>query len=610
MQIVVVRRVYVYSAALIGLLMLAAGLRTLLRLLLETLFSPPALGLAGAATRVSLGSALVLVGGLLWAGHWWWAQRSLTQPDERASALRRLYGYLVLGITMLRLLFAAAALLALALGAPADDGRVPAQLATLLVDGVIWLYHWRVLSADRILVETQGAPATLRRWYLVVIQAVSLALIGFNAVQLLTLTLRQLLPVLAVAHAGAVVAYPLANLLAGMAVWLPHHRWALDLVQRASPLQPDEARSTLRQVYGALVVSVTALSALSALTALLYHVLLALFGAAGTLADALEPLAAALISLPLWWYHRRVLLLEGALGTPPTRAAVARRINGYLLAAIGLLGVFVGLATLLTNLLRLWLLPAALGEGWQRGLSLGLALTLVALPVYAVTSASLEGWARREPAEERTLARRIYLYGALLALLVTVIVALVALLQELLARALGAAEPNTDLSPVISVLLVGLPLLGSYLRLLRRAQTARSATEAQLRAALLVEPEWAAPLAAALRRELPGVQLQVAAPDDATQIAAALNGAEVLISSLSAPRYAPAAAALSTFAGRRLVLVTPLPEAELIGAPADPDALARALVRRLRELLAATPTAPPAAPPAAAPGTGGETCAP
>ncbi|WP_025746047.1 DUF5671 domain-containing protein [Kallotenue papyrolyticum] len=610
MNIIVVRRVYLYSAALIGLLMLAAGLRTLVSMLLEMLLAPPALGLAGAATRVSLGSALVIVGGLLWAGHWWWAQRSLTQPDERSSALRRLYGYLVLGITMLRLLFAAADLLALALGAAPDDGRAPSLMATLLVDGVIWLYHWRILGADRVTVEVEGAPATLRRWYLVVIQAVSLTLAGFNAARLLTLALRRLLPMITAADQRAALIYPLAGLIAGVAVWLPHHRWALRLVQRDAPMQPDEARSTLRQVYGALVVSVTAIIALSALATLLYGGLLALFGVATDLGDYLEPLAAALVSLPLWWYHRQVLLLEGMLGTPPTRAAVARRINGYLLAAIGLLGVFVGLATLLTNLLRLWLLPAALGEGWQRGLSLGLALTLVALPVYAVTSYHLEGWTRREPAEERTLARRVYLYGALLALLITVIVALVALLQELLARALGAAEPSTDLSPVISVLLVGLPLLGSYLRLLRRAQTARSATEAQLRVALVVEPEWAAPLAAALRRELPGVQLQVAAPDDAAQVAAALNGAELLISSLTATWRAPTAAALGSFGGRRLVLATPLPDAELIGAPSRPDALAHALTRRVRELLAAAPAQPPASPPAAAPHAGGEACAP
>src|SRR5262250_931797 len=97
MAMTIVRRLYFYAAAFIGLQMLAAGARDLLGTLLERLLAPPALGPAGqSALRLSASAALLLIGLPLWAIHWWVVQRSASRAEEQRASLRRLYIYLVL----------------------------------------------------------------------------------------------------------------------------------------------------------------------------------------------------------------------------------------------------------------------------------------------------------------------------------------------------------------------------------------------------------------------------------------------------------------------------------------------------------------------------------
>ena len=97
MSLTVVRRLYFYAAAFIGLQMLAAGARDLLAALLERLVAAPALGSPGeSALRLSADIALLLIGLPLWYFHWRVAQRGIARPEEQQAAIRRLYLYLVL----------------------------------------------------------------------------------------------------------------------------------------------------------------------------------------------------------------------------------------------------------------------------------------------------------------------------------------------------------------------------------------------------------------------------------------------------------------------------------------------------------------------------------
>ncbi len=204
------------------------------------------------------------------------AQRAAAHPEEQHAALRRLYLYLALLAAALFLLFSLRDLLdALLSGEPLDlsVGQLSRAIASLVVHGPIWFYHWRVAAQDRLEVERAGNPATLRRWYLVLVQAFSLGVAAFGAIDVLN-RLLQLATTTAIGGDLGVGA-ALAGLIAGLAIWLPHHIWARRLVRDTSPLQADEVRSTLRQVYSALLVAVTAVAALGGLATILYAILLA-----------------------------------------------------------------------------------------------------------------------------------------------------------------------------------------------------------------------------------------------------------------------------------------------------------------------------------------------
>src|SRR5262245_31846567 len=146
MAITIVRRLYFYAAAFIGLQMLAAGARDLLSALLERLLAPPAFGSPGPAVIRLTGSPAQLLNRLpLWGVHWWVVQRGGTRTEEQRSPLRRLYVYLVLLVAVLFVLFGIRDLLDALLS---DEGldlmgaQLSMAIAALVVYAPIWVYHW------------------------------------------------------------------------------------------------------------------------------------------------------------------------------------------------------------------------------------------------------------------------------------------------------------------------------------------------------------------------------------------------------------------------------------------------------------------------------------
>lgn len=607
MTTVVVRRLYLYAAAFIGLQILAGGLRMVVGVSLERLFWPGAITSAQLdISLLSFSVALLVVGAPLWAVHWFVIQRGRSRPEEQHAALRRLYGYAVLLVAMLGLLFAARTLVIGLLGAAPADGApstIAGALAAFAVDALIWLYHWRVFGVDRALVETAGGPATLRRWYLVIVQAFGLGMASYAAADLLHQLLRLGLSSPIGDAGGARTA--VASLIAGLAVWLPHHLWGQRLPRQPAPLRVDEARSTLRQVYAALVVTTAAVATLGGLGVLLAAALLALFGGAAwssVLQDHTQALATALIALPLWRYHQALIRREAGLSENAARTATARRLIDYLTAAIGLGALFFGLGGLLSTLLRLGLAPDALGSGWRDALSFNLALAIIALPVYLAAARSAERRASGAPAEARTLARRVYLYAALLFGVIALIVAVVALLRIVIASILGAAEPNSlaEAGRWLGYAVIGAVIAAYHLSLLRRVGASRE-TGAGLTVAILADEGLRALLGEAFKRELPAAALHLADPADRAGVARALADAGLVIVSLAAALDDEAGAAVRAFHGRRLLLATAAPGYELAGAQDDPPTLARETVRRVREGLQAPAQTEPAAPPAPLP---------
>jgi len=600
MTTTVVRRLYFYAAAFLGLQLLAAGARGLITILLEPLLSATALGRPQEATfRLSLNVALILVGLPLWVFHWYVAQRGAGAPEEQHARLRRLYGYLVLAIAVLGLLSALSTLLRALLSGTmfgGEDMQAAAAIAALVVHGAIWVYHWRIYGADRAAVEQSGGTATLRRWYLVIAQGASLAVASVAAVDLL----RQLLLLALTPTIGSTLGpnRSMATLIAGLVIWLLHHLWWRRLVRVPSSLREDETRSALRQVYSALVITVSAVAALGGLTSLLYRILLAGFGGAmwqTLVADQAQAVAVILVAAPLWNYHRVQIAHEALLSDLPARTDTARRLIGYLMAAIGLGALFFGLGGLLSTLIRMALAPAALGVGWREPLSIYLALSAVALPVFSVTSRSMERLARRSAADERTLARRIYLYVALLFGISATIISLVALLRLLLGAVLGAtqADLSVEIGRWTGYTLIGAAITIYYVLLVRRAGAAKSDVGAGVTIAVMVSDPLRQALLAALAREAPGATVQIMGADGSAPEAAILRAAHILIAPLQAAIDGPEAAAIRAFEGRRLLLVTALPGYDLIGARRGNEPIVRETVRVLRAILSETQSGGP-----------------
>jgi hypothetical protein len=590
MAMSVVRRLYFYVAAFIGLQMLAAGARDLLSALFERLLAPPALGPAEQdALRLSASAALLLIGLPLWAIHWWAVQRGTARAEERRSSLRRLYIYLVVLVAVLFGLFALRDLLAALLsgeGLSLVGGQLSMAIAMLVIYGSIWVYHWRVAGQDRLDVEQAGGPATLRRWYLVIVQAISLAVAAAGAVDLLDLLLQLSLatPLGSSAGIGAAV----AMLVAGLAIWLPHHLWARRLVRVPSPLQADEARASLRQVYSALVVAATAVVALGGAATVLSAVLLAALGGAtwsAVLTDHTRALAVVLVAAPLWRYHRRQMLAEARTSALPARGETAERLVGYLMAAVGLGALFFGLGGLLSTLLRMALVPDVLGTGWREPLSLYVALSLVALLTYGATMHAIERRVRGAPAEEHALARRIYLYAALLFGIVATAVAAVSLVRQILAALLGTAGSDVlaEAGRWAGYAVVGGAIVVTHLFLLRRSGIAPHETGRGMTIAVVTDEPLRGKLVAVVAHELPGAMVR-SADIGAPELAALLDGADVVISRLADVLEGPLAGPLRAFGGHRILLAGPVPGYEVVGVRSREDALLREVAQRLRSV--------------------------
>src|SRR5207253_9680770 len=93
------RRLYIYIVAAASLAMLLIGLVNLGTTALDQLFRATPLYTNPRDSYAGFG-AVTLVGLPVWGIHWWITQRLAGRsPDERASAIRRLYVYVVLVAT-------------------------------------------------------------------------------------------------------------------------------------------------------------------------------------------------------------------------------------------------------------------------------------------------------------------------------------------------------------------------------------------------------------------------------------------------------------------------------------------------------------------------------
>lgn len=329
-------RVYLYGAALLGLGILLLSIGNLVSFATETsLGPPPDFEEPGfRANQLAGHVAAILVWGVVWIGHWWYAGRLIAAggwrgASEGPSRLRLAYLVGAIGIAAFALIWFSAqaigAVLVPLLGADdafgastgIDDlGRV---VLTSVLSGLPWALAWwlhvRWLRAESARAEDPGRAATAERLDFSVVGLIGL---GFGAVGvgwLIGLLIDVLLGGNRTLGDGwrLELARYLPWAVLGFAAWA----WSWARLQRRHAADPvGEAGSTIRRSYLLIAVAVAVVSSLGSLALLLYRVFGTLLGVSFTgsaVSELSTPLGALLVAAAVAVYHGAVVRRDQAL---------------------------------------------------------------------------------------------------------------------------------------------------------------------------------------------------------------------------------------------------------------------------------------------------------
>ena len=318
-ETIVVRRLYIYIASLVGLIMLSLGVgRVLYFILLEgynSLTATPLLGDESGLWRPTLREmlSLAIIGGGVWALHWLYIARR-----DYDSAIRQVYLYIfaILGgvmTTLSALGIIIDEILVWALGSVSADSTaehfefLPGSVATLSVGAALWAYHWYRVRLEADMSPSNNSVGPPR------IHLHSHGNRNRHARRRNIHARRRG----AQAHSGELrrccrwrrpVEAPLANIITlavlGGPLWGYYWR---NIQLRMQADSDDEILATSRRIFIFAALGVGVLALLGSVSALLFMFLRDLLEVSlslGTLGDMVEPIAiiaAAAAFLPYYW---------------------------------------------------------------------------------------------------------------------------------------------------------------------------------------------------------------------------------------------------------------------------------------------------------------------
>ncbi|MCH8207147.1 MAG: hypothetical protein IH956_09100 [Chloroflexi bacterium] len=433
-----VRRLYFYAVSFVALMVAANGLVQIERYVLEGLFGGDVL--SPSRSGLAIGISLSLVGLPLWGFHWRLVLRYVSELTvETRSIVRKLYVYVVLGVSAGLLIAASVSALQWVFGSKDFTGY---PWAAITIWAGVWAYHWRLESS-----EGQSTVETLaiRRLYVYIFSLVTLVMLAVGGGRIVHIILREgyesavTLPVLMPTQAGLwqdAMKTSLAVLLIGAAGWWAHWHY----------FASRELRSVLRQVYLYVFALLGGfVTALASAGVILFGVLVWLIGVpdddAASAHFRFMPGAVATLSVGvgLWLYHWMVVQREGDVS--PLGERSSRRAYAYIVAALGLGALAVGVGVVVTNAVAIFVDSArdvfAGSDFWRNRVVLFITLAAVGVPAWGYYWRSAQLRVQETGAEERSsLARRIFIFGALtvgvLALLGSLTFLLIVFLRDLL----------------------------------------------------------------------------------------------------------------------------------------------------------------------------------
>ena len=318
-ETIAIRRLYIYIASLVGLIMLSLGVgRALYFILLEgynAFASIPLLGSDSGLLRPALREMLsvAIIGGAVWALHWLYIARR-----DYDSALRQVYLYIfaILGgvmttLTALGVIIYETLIWALGVfrtGSTAEQFEfLPGTVAALSVGGTLWAYHW--YRVQRETDASTGRALSARRAYTYILSAIGTGTLAVAIFMLVDAALKLIL-----ASFGDVVVgndqwkHPLINIitLAVLGGPLLGYYWR-NIHLRKQADSDDEILATSRRIFLFAALGAGVLALLGSVSALLFMFLRDLLEVSlslSTLDDMAEPIAiiaAAAAFLPYYW---------------------------------------------------------------------------------------------------------------------------------------------------------------------------------------------------------------------------------------------------------------------------------------------------------------------
>ncbi|MBN1218644.1 MAG: hypothetical protein JXM69_06940 [Anaerolineae bacterium] len=291
---------------------------------------------------------------------------------------------------------------------------------------------------------------TVQRIYLYLVSAISLTAITWAVILLARLVLRE--------EIGRGQLTELASLLAVIIVGLPIFLFHWFMAQRLAAKDIEERASIIRRIFFGGLMATGATPIISNVYRLVDNLFLALLGGIPKTyypynLTTGEHLAAIIAWGIVWFYLWRELQIDNRLVPRRGDHLGVRRLYLLAFSQVGL--VMVGLGGI--GLLRTLMQSLATGINWQTPVADSSAQLLVGCGVWITHWLSLQrAFASGDPAEERSVLRKIYLYLNIFVFSVMAVVSASLLLKRLIELALGA--PPTG-EPLLSQLSGPLPLL-------------------------------------------------------------------------------------------------------------------------------------------------------
>jgi len=459
-RLAVIRRLYLYAVVVVSLWVILATFDDLTRVLTDGVLSGVALAVGDDSylrDAIARNVGALLVATPLFLVHWFFVRRGLALDVERHSALRKLALYL---LTLVALTMAGQHLYewlnqatALVLG-ESRSGLGVASLAghwlyravMLLVSAGLGWFLLAQLRADGDAGHERARAGTMRRLFQTIagLSGFGIALFGgANLLQVpLRLALEQASPSqLAVGEFAwaQTAAAGIAALLVGLLLWRLNWRaW-----DRLIAARGDEAATALRRFYLYAATIISAAVAVTPAALLLNDILRRLFGypSGAALAELSTPVSLIALGVVAWRWHWGQVQAEAARYGDSPESANVRRLYYYLVAAIGLVLLWIGLVDLLRLLLDWLLVGGGLDEFRADQAANGLSLLAVGAPVWVIhwrtVQRAAEGEAVTARAERRSGPRRAYLYGVALAGALLILFDLGSVLYRLILGLLG-----------------------------------------------------------------------------------------------------------------------------------------------------------------------------